>query len=530
MRVYVGSDHAGFGLRKDLAERLRAQGREVVDLGPDSDAACDYPEFASVVANAVRGDPGSLGVLVCATGQGMAIAAGKVRGIRAVVPATVEAARLTRFDNNANVLCIGSRLLSQREAFAIVDTWLATGFAGGRHARRIAKCTAIETASAVAFVTESERLRLEGLGIPGRIFDQDATLFASRPVRHARNKSALGWVVLPAEATSLLPGIAGFAREVRRSPLKDLVLLVEDPNGSSAAAVARACGTSGVRVHIAGGREAGANVAAAMPEKYQVNTTFVLVVATPDGGLAMETAEDALWTKVLERCGGDAERAGQRFAAIAPAGSAIAHVAQGHKYRKVFAGSPAAGDGFGPIGHEQLVPAALLGLDPAKVLGRAATMAEACRRTQLEDNPGASLGVLLGAMAKHGRQKLTLLLSKSFLPLGPWIGRLLAVATGQASTGIVTSWNEPLAPSYPPDRIFVHVQASGEAAAATPEQMEALHGTGQPYIQIAVRDRYEILAEIFRWQIAATVAAVVMGTYPFASERSSPSSTRASGS
>src|SRR5512141_469070 len=134
-RVYVGSDHAGFSLRRNLTERLRGKGREVVDLGPDSDAACDYPEFASAVANAVRGDLGSLGILVCATGQGMAIAAGKVRGIRAVVPATVEAARLTRFDNNANVLCLGSRLMPERDAFDIVDTWLATGFAGGRHAR-----------------------------------------------------------------------------------------------------------------------------------------------------------------------------------------------------------------------------------------------------------------------------------------------------------------------------------------------------------------------------------------------------------
>jgi len=111
----------------------------VEDLGTDSDAACDYPEFASAVGNAVRSDPGSLGILVCATGQGMAIAAGKVRGIRPVVPTTVEAARLSRFDNNANVLCLAGRLLPETEAFAIVDTWLATGFAGGRHARRIAK-------------------------------------------------------------------------------------------------------------------------------------------------------------------------------------------------------------------------------------------------------------------------------------------------------------------------------------------------------------------------------------------------------
>ena len=210
VRVYVGSDHAGFGLRKSLIDRLRSQGRRVVDLGPDTDAACDYPEFAYAVASAVRNDPGSLGILACATGQGMAIAAGKVRGIRAVVPATVEAARLTRFDNNANILCIGSRLLAERDAFAIVDTWLATGFAGGRHARRIAKVAAIETATAIVFVTESERLRLKSLGVPGRIFEQDPALFAARPKSHAASKQSLGWIALPGQMLARWSELGGF--------------------------------------------------------------------------------------------------------------------------------------------------------------------------------------------------------------------------------------------------------------------------------------------------------------------------------
>jgi ribose 5-phosphate isomerase B len=177
--IYAASDHAGYNLRKTLVERLRVQSHETIDLGTDSDAACDYPEFASAVANSVRGTPGSLGILVCATGQGLAIAAGKVRGIRAVVPATVEAARLSRFDNDANVLCLAGRLMSEGDAFAIVDTWLSTAFAGGRHSRRIAKVAAIETASAVAFITEGERFGLTSRGVPGRLFAHDPALFTS---------------------------------------------------------------------------------------------------------------------------------------------------------------------------------------------------------------------------------------------------------------------------------------------------------------------------------------------------------------
>jgi len=517
VRVYVGSDHAGFSLRKNLIERLRGQGREVVDLGPDTDAACDYPEFACTVANAVRGDPGSLGILVCATGQGMAIAAGKVRGIRAVVPATVEAARLTRFDNDANVLCVGSRLLSARDAFAIADTWLATGFAGGRHARRIAKVAAIETASAVVFVTESERLRLKTLGVPRRIFDRDGALFTDHAPAHARIKQALGWVSMPAEMTPRLAEIATFAREVRHLPLKDLVLLVEDAVRSGAAAMTRACGVSGVRVHIVGACEPGTEPAspATLPERLHLNATFVLVVSKPGACQGIAAGEQAVWDKFLAKYGGNAERAGQHFAAITTADDPLVEIARDHHYRKVFIDAADVGEGFGLLGFEGMVPAALLGHDPERLLARAGAMAEACRRDQLEENPGASLGVLLGSMAKHGRHKLTLLLSKSWLPLGTWIAQLLAAATRPGPRSIITSRDEPLLSSYPPDRIFVHVQADGEAPAATPEQMEALHSAGQPYIQIAVSDRQELAAEIFRWQMAATVAAVVMDSNPF---------------
>jgi RpiB/LacA/LacB family sugar-phosphate isomerase len=516
-RVYVGSDHAGFSLRKKLIERLRAQGREVVDLGPDTDAACDYPEFAYSVANAVRGDAGSLGILVCATGQGMALAAGKVRGIRAVVPATVEAARLTRFDNNANILCIGSRLLSEHDAFAIVDTWLATGFAGGRHARRIAKIAAIETASAVVFVTESERLRLKALGVPGRIFDRDASLFSDHLPEHGRIKNALGWVSLPSEMAPRLSEIATFAREVRRFPLKNLVLLVEDDAHSPAAALTRACATSGLRVHVVGGPERGSNHATpvALHDHLQIKTTFVLVVGKPGACKGIKAAEHVLWSKLLDQCGGDAERAGGHFAAITTPDDRLAEIAREHRYRKVFVDAADLGEDFGLLGFEGLVPAALLGHDPARLVARATTMADACRTNKLEDNPGASLGILLGAMAKHGRHKLTLLLSKSLLPLGTWIAQVLTAATRGGVTSIVTTWGEPLLSSYPPDRIFVHVQADGEAPAATPEQMEALHGAGQPYIQIGVADRHELTAEIFRWQMAATVAGLVMGANPF---------------
>lgn len=517
MRVYVGSDHAGFSLRKSLLERLRSQERDVVDLGTDSEAACDYPEFAYSVANAVRSAPGSLGILVCATGQGMATAAGKVRGIRAVVPTNVEAARLSRFDNNANVLCLGSRFLAENDAYDIVDTWLATGFAGGRHARRIAKVAAIETASAVAFMTEGERLALAALGVPSRIFDRDPALFSTQVKAQPAIKAALAWLSLPAEMTERLPELISFTAEIRQARFRDLVLVVEDADNSPITNVVRFWGSSSgaLRLHVLGDPEPAA--LAALEGSIHLATTLILVIDGQGMGKAFESKVERLWAPMLAVCDGDPKRAGGHFAAITCAGSRLAEIGEAHHYRKVFQGTPGIGEAFSALGFEGLVSAALLGLDPGRLLARTRAMVDACRGDRIEENPGVSLGVLLGALAKHGRNNLTLLPSKSLRPFGPWIAQLLSIATGKSDHPIVTSWGKSLLPSYPPDRIFVHLQADDDAPAIPSEQMEALHLAGQPYFQIAVHDRYELGAELFRWEIAATVAAMVLGTNPFPS-------------
>ncbi|HEX3905431.1 MAG TPA: ribose 5-phosphate isomerase B [Polyangia bacterium] len=143
-KIYAGSDHAGFGLRRRLVEHLRGSGHLVEDLGPATDASCDYPQFAGAVARAVRDDAGAFGLLVCGTGLGVCIAANKIRGVRAVDAWNVEGAKQSRGHNDANVLCLGARLVPESDAVTIVDTWLATPFEAGRHARRVAQIAALE--------------------------------------------------------------------------------------------------------------------------------------------------------------------------------------------------------------------------------------------------------------------------------------------------------------------------------------------------------------------------------------------------
>jgi ribose 5-phosphate isomerase B len=147
-KVFTGSDHAGFDLRGRMVAHLRALGFEVEDLGSPSAESTDYPDWAAAVGRAVRDNPGTLGVLVCGTGLGVCMAANKIHGIRAADVWSVEAARLSRAHNDANVLCVGARLVTEAAAFAIVDAWLDTEFEGGRHARRVDKIAALEAEEA----------------------------------------------------------------------------------------------------------------------------------------------------------------------------------------------------------------------------------------------------------------------------------------------------------------------------------------------------------------------------------------------
>jgi ribose 5-phosphate isomerase B len=147
MRVHMGSDHAGFELKNFLVQSLTDDGHEVVDHGPTSyDAEDDYPEYCIPAAEAVVGDPGSLGIVIGGSGNGEQIAANKVRGTRAALAYSVDTARLAREHNNANVMAIGARMHSQQEAWELVQVFLATSFSGDpRHARRIAMLAAYET-------------------------------------------------------------------------------------------------------------------------------------------------------------------------------------------------------------------------------------------------------------------------------------------------------------------------------------------------------------------------------------------------
>ena len=144
MKVSIASDHAGFEEKELLKPYLVELGHEVIDRGPDSDDRVDYPDFAELVAKDVAGGEADRGVLVCGTGIGMAIAANKVDGIRAANVTTPEFAALAREHNDANIVTVSGRFVTDETNRAIVKAFLETAFGGGRHEGRVAKIMTLE--------------------------------------------------------------------------------------------------------------------------------------------------------------------------------------------------------------------------------------------------------------------------------------------------------------------------------------------------------------------------------------------------
>ena len=145
MKVSIGSDHAGYKLKGFLAGWLRDAGYDVADVGAWSEESSDYPDFAATVARAVASGVADRGVLVCGTGVGMSLAANRVSGVRAAAVSEPVTARLAREHNDANIVCLGARIVGPEVAIDVVRTFLGTAFSNGeRHVRRIGKIAELE--------------------------------------------------------------------------------------------------------------------------------------------------------------------------------------------------------------------------------------------------------------------------------------------------------------------------------------------------------------------------------------------------
>jgi transaldolase / glucose-6-phosphate isomerase len=211
-------------------------------------------------------------------------------------------------------------------------------------------------------------------------------------------------------------------------------------------------------------------------------------------------------------------KAGAHFIAITDPGSKLEADARERGFRGIFLGEPSIGGRYSVLSDFGLVPAAAMGLDVARLLAATEIMVRSCDASAPPaDNPAVALGIVLGAGAKAGRDKLTILASPGLADFGAWLEQLVAESTGKRGLGIVPVDGEPLGPPeiYGEDRLFVDLRLAAEEDGAHRERLRALERAGHPVLRIEVADTYAIGQEFFRWEIATAVAGAVIGIDPF---------------
>lgn len=209
-------------------------------------------------------------------------------------------------------------------------------------------------------------------------------------------------------------------------------------------------------------------------------------------------------------------KAGENFIAITDPGASLSALAKQYGFRRAFLNPPDIGGRYSALSYFGLVPAALMGLDLPALLDPAIEMMNACK-VEAGSNPAAWLGAAMGALAKSGQDKITLVASPSIAAFGLWAEQLIAESTGKDRRGIVPIALEPAAPieAYSHDRLFVVMRVEGDANAALDRHVAALRNAGYPVLAIDLHRRDELGAEFFRWEMATAIAGHILGIQPF---------------
>jgi transaldolase / glucose-6-phosphate isomerase len=250
-------------------------------------------------------------------------------------------------------------------------------------------------------------------------------------------------------------------------------------------------------------------------EKVDLTNCICIVSSKSGSTLEPNIFKQYFFERLKEAVG--AERAGSRFIAITDPNSKMQKVAEGDNFRHIFFGMPSIGGRYSALSDFGLVPSAVMGVDVKRFLDSTKRMVEACKADDASANPGVSLGAILGAAARQGRDKLTIITSPGIADLGAWLEQLIAESTGKEGHGIIPVDRESLgAPEvYGNDRIFAYLRLESAPDAAQDAAVEALEKAGHPVVRIALQDIYDLGQEFFRWEIATAVAGAIIGINPF---------------
>jgi transaldolase / glucose-6-phosphate isomerase len=335
-----------------------------------------------------------------------------------------------------------------------------------------------------------------------RLWRRDASLWTN-----SGEDRWLGWLTIVEEMKDQLPALRSFALEVRQEGFTHALLL--GMGGSSLCPEV---------LTLTFGRQDG------FPELLVLDSTDPVQVKSLEDRidpkrtlfLVASKSGSTLEPSIFKKYFFDRVPNAAQFAAITDPGSNLEKEARADGFRWIFSGVPAIGGRYSALSNFGMVPAAAMGLDVDRLLAAAGEMVAACRE-ESADNPGVSLGALMGAAAGAGRDKVTFVASPRISDLGAWLEQLIAESTGKVGKAIIPVDREPFAPpaAYGADRLFVYLRFDVEPDPAQEAFVAGLRAAGQPLVTIHMSDPVTIGQEFFRWEIATAVAGAVMGINPF---------------
>ena len=354
-----------------------------------------------------------------------------------------------------------------------------------------------------------------------RLFDRDVTLWSSDPRVQAEITERLGWLDAPVHFGDRIAGLEGFGDAVVAEGFTTAV--VAGMGGSSLApdVLNRTFGSQEgyLSLRILDSTDP-AYVAATLDDLDPLRT--MTIIASKSGTTVEPNAFlETTWTRTEDALEAihhhTYEGPGAFLIAITDPGRSLDAIPHHDDFREVFLNPPDIGGRYSALTYVGLVPATLIGLDLDALMASSIAMLGACREPDPAVNPGVSLGLALGTLAKAGRDKLTFLVDDEIGSFGAWAEQLIAESTGKRGAGIVPVDLEPLgaAASYGPDRAFVRLALAGSADGGRDALADALEAAGHPVIRIELTDPIDLAAEFVRWEIAIAIAGAVLGIDPF---------------
>ena len=360
---------------------------------------------------------------------------------------------------------------------------------------------------------EATLAQLDRQGVVARMWDRDHTVWKPDS-KEISNR--LGWLTVSGTMRDQVPSLRSFADGVRAEGYRNVVLLGMGGSSLGPEVLRRTFGSADGYPELTVLDSTLPRVIRGVESAIDPARTLFLI-SSKSGNTIEPMSFYKHFRNLLDRELGR-EKAGRGFVAITDPGTSLEVLAGQHGFRHVFANPPDIGGRYSVLSYFGLVPAALLGIDLERLLGRADGMGARCGRSvSAGDNPGARLGAAIGAMAASGRDKLTLVASPRVAGFGLWVEQLLAESTGKDDRGIVPVAGEPLSEPdrYGHDRLFVHLRLEGDDNQAADASLDAIKSSGHPVLRLDLGDPYDLGAEFFRWEFATAVAGAVLGINPF---------------